>query len=130
MGTCVLCDFHRLIGGYFRFCCSCSCRPPEITVSHILFDDATTLKMSYIFFCRKLSNYFIWKLARRYAQELSWDFIHANRIFYNDVTGRENFWGTWKHCFYHAKYDMVSALGSLYAKQHFKDKNKSKVYTH
>lgn len=62
-----------------------------------------------------------------YAQELSWDYIHANRIFYADVTGRESFWGNWRHCFYHAKYDMEDALGSLFAKLHFKDKNKSKV---
>ena len=69
----------------------------------------------------------IWRLARRYAQELSWDYIHANRVFYVDLYGRPRFMGKWYHCFWHAKWNMGEALGSLYAKQHFNDRNKDKV---
>ena len=76
---------------------------------------------------RKLSNYFIWRLARRYAQELSWNYIHANRVFHVDKYGVQRFAGTWLHCFWHADYSFGDALGSLYAKQHFNDKNKRKV---
>ncbi|KAH3877144.1 hypothetical protein DPMN_001000, partial [Dreissena polymorpha] len=76
---------------------------------------------------RMLSNYFIWRCARTYAQEISYEYTHLNRIFSDDVTGNQNFWGTWHHCFYHANRDMPDALGSLYAKQHFNDKNKDKA---
>ena len=76
---------------------------------------------------RKLQNYLIWRLARRYAQELSWDYVHANRKFYDDIYGFKNFWGTWYHCFHHADKSMPDALGSLFAKLHFEDKNKEKV---
>ncbi|WAR03838.1 ECE1-like protein [Mya arenaria] len=78
---------------------------------------------------RKLSNYLIWRLARRYAQEISYEYTHANRIFYEEVWGWNSFYGDWHHCFWHASHALGDALGALYAKQHFKDKNKSKVAT-
>ncbi|XP_052797831.1 endothelin-converting enzyme 1-like [Mya arenaria] len=76
---------------------------------------------------RKLSNYLIWRLARRYAQEISYEYTHANRIFYEEVWGWNSFYGDWHHCFWHASHALGDALGALYAKQHFKDKNKSKA---
>ena len=72
----------------------------------------------------------IWRLARRYAQELSWEYIHANRVFHIDKYGeraQSQFAGTWRHCFWHVTWSMSDALGSLYAEQHFNSQNKRKV---
>ncbi|XP_060556433.1 endothelin-converting enzyme homolog isoform X1 [Ruditapes philippinarum] len=76
---------------------------------------------------RKLSNYIVWRLARRYTQELSWNYIHAVRVFWADVYQYESLYGTWYHCFWHADHSMPDALGALYAHQHFNDKNKDKA---
>lgn len=76
---------------------------------------------------RKLSNYIIWRIAHNYAQELSWNYIHATRTFHVDKYGEQQFVGSWYHCFWHADHSMGDALGSLYAEQHFDSQNKRKV---
>ncbi|KAJ8299602.1 hypothetical protein KUTeg_023662, partial [Tegillarca granosa] len=47
---------------------------------------------------RILNNYLVWRLADRYLQDLSWEYVHANREFYVDLYGRPNFLGTWLYC--------------------------------
>ncbi|KAJ8298578.1 hypothetical protein KUTeg_022638 [Tegillarca granosa] len=74
-----------------------------------------------------LNNYLVWRLAYRYAQEMSWEYVHANREFYVDLYGRPNFLGTWLYCFYYMDRNLGDALGSLYVKDHFADKNKDKL---
>jgi hypothetical protein len=82
----------------------------------------------FTYFCRKLSNYIIWAIAHTYTQELSWNYIHAVRVFWADVYQYESLYGTWYHCFWHADHSMPDALGALYANQHFNDRNKNKVF--
>lgn len=74
-----------------------------------------------------LNNYFTWRMAYRYAQQLSWEYVHANREFYVDRYGIPQFLGTWYYCFYNMDRNMGDALSSLYVKDHFADRNKQKV---
>ncbi|KAL3841728.1 hypothetical protein ACJMK2_019834 [Sinanodonta woodiana] len=77
---------------------------------------------------RILNNYIVWRMARRYAQDLSSEYIHANRDFYVDVTGVAAFLGTWRYCFNYAGQYFRDGLGALYVRDHFADKNKEKVH--
>lgn len=73
---------------------------------------------------RILNNYLIWRLADRYDQDLSWDYIHANRQIYVDLTGRAQFLGTWRYCVAKVDRDMKEAVGALFVQNHFSDANK------
>ncbi|KAK3605567.1 hypothetical protein CHS0354_005871 [Potamilus streckersoni] len=77
---------------------------------------------------RILNNYIVWRLAKRYVQDLSWEYIHANRDFYVDMTGMAAFMGTWRYCFNYISQYFRDALGALYVRDHFADKNKEKVH--
>ncbi|CAG2233724.1 ECE [Mytilus edulis] len=77
---------------------------------------------------RMLNNYFTWRMAQRYVQQLSWEYVHANREFYVDRYGIPQFLGTWYYCFYNMDMNMGDALSSLYVKDHFADRNKQKVH--
>ncbi|XP_052065043.1 endothelin-converting enzyme homolog [Mytilus californianus] len=77
---------------------------------------------------RMLNNYFTWRMAYRYVQQLSWEYVHANREFYVDRYGIPQFLGTWYYCFYNMDTNMGDALSSLYVKDHFADRNKQKVH--
>ncbi|KAL3841722.1 hypothetical protein ACJMK2_019828 [Sinanodonta woodiana] len=77
---------------------------------------------------RILNNYIVWRMARRYAQDLSSEYIHASRDFYVDVTGVAAFSGTWRYCFNYAGQYFRDSLGALYVRDHFADKNKEKVH--
>ncbi|KAK7490133.1 hypothetical protein BaRGS_00018655 [Batillaria attramentaria] len=66
-------------------------------------------------FKRKLHNYLVWRLSHRYVQDLSWEYIHANRQIYVDLTGVAEFLGTWRYCVSKIDRDMYEALGALFA---------------
>ena len=74
-----------------------------------------------------LNNYLIWRLAHRYVQDLSWDYIHANREVYVEFTGVAQFLGTWRYCVNKLDRDMREALGALFVKDHFSDVNRRTV---
>ncbi|KAK6174952.1 hypothetical protein SNE40_013504 [Patella caerulea] len=76
---------------------------------------------------RIINNYYTWRLAHRYLQELSWDYVHAGRQFYVDVTGNPEFLGTWRYCLNLVSRDMGEVLSSLFVRDHFVDKNKDKA---
>ncbi|KAK7098413.1 hypothetical protein V1264_002714 [Littorina saxatilis] len=73
---------------------------------------------------RMLNNYLVWRMAHRYVQDLSWDYVHANREIYVDMTGVAEFLGTWKYCVRKIDTDMKEALSALFVKDHFSDANK------
>ncbi|XP_048241765.1 endothelin-converting enzyme 1-like [Haliotis rufescens] len=75
---------------------------------------------------RILNNYLVWRLAHKYVQDLSWDYIHANREFYVDMTGEAEFLGTWRYCIGIVDRDMGEAMSALFVKDHFSDANKDK----
>lgn len=76
---------------------------------------------------RILSNYLVWRVIHKYRQELSWDYIHANRDFYVDLYGTPNFLGTVKYCFNTMEIYLGDALSALFVRDHFSDKNKQKA---
>ncbi|XP_074652409.1 endothelin-converting enzyme homolog isoform X1 [Tubulanus polymorphus] len=76
---------------------------------------------------RILNNYLTWRLAQYYSTDLSWDYIHAAREFYEATTGRTQFQGTWQYCFNLVSRTMKDAVGAMFAKMHFKDKSKPEV---
>lgn len=78
---------------------------------------------------RILNNYLIWRLADHYDQDLSWDYIHANRKINVDLTGRAEFLGTWRYCVYKLDRDMKEALGALFVQNHFSQQNKMTAHT-
>ena len=57
-------------------------------------------------------------------QDLSWDYIHANRQVYVDLTGVAEFLGTWRYCVGKVDRDMKEALGALFVRDHFSESNK------
>ncbi|XP_070200889.1 uncharacterized protein [Littorina saxatilis] len=71
-----------------------------------------------------LNNYLVWRMAHRYVQDLGWDYVHANREIYVDMTGVAEFLGTWKYCVRKIDTDMNEALSALFVKDHFSDANK------
>ncbi|XP_076450938.1 endothelin-converting enzyme 1-like [Babylonia areolata] len=73
---------------------------------------------------RILNNYLIWRMADHYDQDLSWDYIHANRQIYVDLTGRAQFLGSWRYCVYRVDRDMKEAMGALFVTNHFSEQNK------
>ncbi|XP_041367545.1 endothelin-converting enzyme homolog [Gigantopelta aegis] len=77
---------------------------------------------------RILNNYLTWRLTHKYVQDLSWDYIHANREFYVDLTGQAEFLGTWRYCYSIVDRDMSDAMSSLYVRDHFIDENKQKAH--
>ncbi|XP_050412358.1 endothelin-converting enzyme 1 [Patella vulgata] len=76
---------------------------------------------------RIINNYYTWRLAHRYLQEMSWDYVHANRQFYVDITGNAEFLGSWRYCLNLVSRDMGEVLSSLFVRDHFVDKNKHKA---
>lgn len=76
---------------------------------------------------RKLNNYLVWRVLEVYVQDLSWEYVHANRQVYVDKYGPANFLGTQKYCFMLAKHYFDIALSSLYVYTNFEKKNKDKV---
>ncbi|KAL3841720.1 hypothetical protein ACJMK2_019826 [Sinanodonta woodiana] len=77
---------------------------------------------------RILNNYIVWGMARSYIQDLSSEYIHASRDFNVDLTGVAAFPGLWRYCFSYAGQYFRDALGALYVRDHFADKNKEKVH--
>ncbi|KAK3102558.1 hypothetical protein FSP39_012180 [Pinctada imbricata] len=77
---------------------------------------------------RMLNNYLVWRMMDRYDQDLSWEYVHANREFYVDRYGTPAFLGTWLYCFYTADAYMSDILGSLFVKDHFADENKNTAH--
>ncbi|KAK7490082.1 hypothetical protein BaRGS_00018604 [Batillaria attramentaria] len=76
---------------------------------------------------RMLHNYLTWRVLETYVQDLSWEYVHANRQMYVDLYGRVEFLGTQRYCFMLAKRYFDVALGALYVNTHFDEKNKVKV---
>ncbi|XP_050410954.1 endothelin-converting enzyme homolog [Patella vulgata] len=76
---------------------------------------------------RVLHNYMVWRLLERYAPELSWEYVHANREYYVDVFGVEQFSGKWNYCFGYVNRMMPEAMGSLFVRDHFPTENKQKA---
>lgn len=80
-----------------------------------------------VFVGRMLNNYMIWRLAHRYVQDLSWDYMHANRELYFDLTGEKDFLGSWRYCFNKLNDDMSEALGALFVRDHFTEADRKMV---
>ncbi|XP_035692118.1 endothelin-converting enzyme 1-like [Branchiostoma floridae] len=76
---------------------------------------------------RKYHNYLMWRLIQTYVLELSSDYVHAYRIFYEAVTGRSEFPEKWKLCFEMTHQRLRWALSSLYVRDHFADDSKDKA---
>ncbi|PVD33698.1 hypothetical protein C0Q70_04958 [Pomacea canaliculata] len=76
---------------------------------------------------RMLNNYMIWRLAHRYVQDLSWDYMHANRELYFNLTGEKDFLGSWRYCFNKLNDDMSEALGALFVRDHFTEADRKMV---
>eukprot|EP00058_Branchiostoma_floridae_P014071 XP_002599559.1 hypothetical protein BRAFLDRAFT_121777 [Branchiostoma floridae] len=76
---------------------------------------------------RKYHNYLMWRLIQTYVLELSSDYVHAYRIFYEAVTGRSEFPEKWKLCFEMTHQRLRWALSSLYVRDHFADDSKDKI---
>ena len=74
-----------------------------------------------------LHNYLTWRVLERYVQDLSWEYVHANRQLFVDKYGYQNFLGTQKYCFRLAKQYFNIALGALYVETSFDERNKKKV---
>merc|ERR1719228_104415 len=76
---------------------------------------------------RMMHNYLMWRMAETYVQELSWDYIHANREIFVDLNGYADFLGVYKYCFHLAEVHMRDALSSLFIADHFSSFDKSTV---
>lgn len=76
---------------------------------------------------RIMNNYITWRLAQAYAPKLSWDYIHANRVFYVALTGRTEFLGRFRACLQDVKGRMGVALSALFVRDHFADNSKNQV---
>lgn len=74
---------------------------------------------------RILNNYMIWRVAHKYAQDLSWDYVHANREVYVTLADNKDFLGTWKYCVNKLDKNMNEALSALFVRNHFSDDNKN-----
>lgn len=77
---------------------------------------------------RILHNYFIWRVAESYVQEMSWEYIHANREVYVDLHGRPNFSGLYRYCFVVSEHHMMDALNYLYIEQFMSKENKQTAH--
>jgi hypothetical protein len=69
----------------------------------------------------------IWRLAHQYVQDLSWDYIHANREIYVAVNSQQNFLGTWRYCVNRVDRDLNEGLSALFVRNHFSDENRNSV---
>ncbi|BFZ05863.1 hypothetical protein BsWGS_08902 [Bradybaena similaris] len=76
---------------------------------------------------RMLHNYLIWRVAEMYSQDLSWEYIHANREIYVDIYNRQSFSGLYRYCIWRAKYYFSDALSALFVQEHFADESKQTV---
>ncbi|RUS78892.1 hypothetical protein EGW08_013335 [Elysia chlorotica] len=77
---------------------------------------------------RMLHNYLIWRVLESYVQEMSWEYIHANREIYVDLFGRAQFLGVYRYCFYLSEFYMGDALGHLYITQFLSKENKDTAH--
>lgn len=73
---------------------------------------------------RILNNYMIWRVAHKYAQDLSWDYVHANRELYVALTYQRDFQGTWTYCVNKLDTGMREGLSALFIKNHFGEENR------
>ncbi|XP_041365958.1 endothelin-converting enzyme 1-like isoform X2 [Gigantopelta aegis] len=76
---------------------------------------------------RVLHNYLLWRAMETYVQDLSWEYVHANREIYVDIHGQPNFLGKKLYCYVRIITQMPDAIGALFVANHFADKNKDKV---
>ncbi|CAG5120307.1 unnamed protein product, partial [Candidula unifasciata] len=76
---------------------------------------------------RMLHNYLIWRVVEMYAEDLSWEYIHANRELYADLHKRQAFLGLYRYCFSQTTYYYADGLSSLYVNEHFADESKQTV---
>ncbi|CAH1233091.1 ECE1 [Branchiostoma lanceolatum] len=76
---------------------------------------------------RKYHNYLMWRLIQQYVLELSSDYVHTYRIFYEAVRGTSEFPEKWKICFEMTHQRLRWALSSLYVRDHFADDSKDKA---
>ncbi|XP_046558654.1 LOW QUALITY PROTEIN: endothelin-converting enzyme homolog [Haliotis rubra] len=76
---------------------------------------------------RTLHNYLVWRVLETYAQDLSMEYVHANREVYVDITGYKEFLGKWRYCFYYSNGRLPDAMSALFVADHFADQNKAKV---
>ncbi|XP_046334329.2 endothelin-converting enzyme homolog [Haliotis rufescens] len=76
---------------------------------------------------RTLHNYLMWRVMEIYVQDLSTEYVHANREVYVDITGYREFQGKWRYCFYYSNGRLPDAMAALFVADHFADQNKAKV---
>ncbi|XP_041367218.1 endothelin-converting enzyme homolog [Gigantopelta aegis] len=76
---------------------------------------------------RKLHSYLTWRIMETYVQDMSWEYVHANREMYVDIWGRVEFLGKFRYCFFYVNRKMPEALSSLFIADHFEDKNIKKI---
>uniref|UniRef100_A0A0B7AHI1 Peptidase M13 N-terminal domain-containing protein n=1 Tax=Arion vulgaris TaxID=1028688 RepID=A0A0B7AHI1_9EUPU len=76
---------------------------------------------------RMLHNYLIWRVAELYVQDLSWEYVHANREIFVDLYKKPVFSGIYRYCFSRARTYMSDALSSLYITEHLSDDSRDTV---
>nr|KAG5701990.1 hypothetical protein BaRGS_034572 [Batillaria attramentaria] len=77
---------------------------------------------------RKLNNYIVWRLAHRYAQDLSWEYTTAGQQFEMDILGAKLFPSTWWYCVTKLEVFMHEAMGAMLVREHFGEANKRKAH--
>ena len=95
--------------------------------SYLTFSSSRTLTYGLFVYSRMLHNYLTWRVLEQYVQDLSWEYVHANRQLSVDKYGYQNFLGTKKYCFLQAQRYFDIALGVLYIRTSFDKQNKNKV---
>ena len=74
-----------------------------------------------------LNNYLVWKALDRYNHELSSEYLHIKRQFYVDRYDDDVFDGLSSHCFKGVQSHFGMALGSLFIRDQFNERNKKEV---
>ena len=113
--------YSRMFHSYLTFSSSMTLTYGLFVYSRMLY------KYDLFVSCRMLHNYLTWRVLEQYVQDLSWEYVHANRQLSVDKYGYQNFLGTKKYCFLQAQRYFDIALGVLYIRTSFDKQNKNKV---
>ena len=74
-----------------------------------------------------LNNYLTWRLVEEYVDDLSTEYVHASRRFYEAKTGRKDYQTNSRFCFKLIKNKLPEALSALFVRNHFGEESKSLV---
>ncbi|XP_076471293.1 endothelin-converting enzyme homolog [Babylonia areolata] len=77
---------------------------------------------------RMLNNYMMWRLASAYSRYLSWDYLHAYYTWKEEYEGSLERPQAWYSCLSWLDRAMPDAMGALFVKDHFVDKDKEAAH--